>query len=331
MQLEQPLQAIDMFCPQFLVVGVVKGGTTALYNLLARHPGIYLPPIKETHFFARADMQPAFFSREYRLDVERDIGSYINKGMREVLHSAHVTDPAHYHALFAKATEGQVTGEVCPSYACSPSAAAAIHERRPAAHIFFVLRDPVQRAWSQYLMNLREGKTMERDFLREVQRDAAQPVTGWGVNHQYLALGRYSGQVQRYLGFFPKEQVHILLHEEFRKSPAGVLRQVLDPLGLALPAGLDLGGKFNEAALPRNATLNRMLVRSGVLASVKALVPRKFRSGFKQLLYSGRSLPNLPAGHAEELWKYYADDVDALSAMIGRDLRQWWGPKRDRA
>lgn len=331
MQLQRPEPAPGTFCPQFLVVGVVKGGTTALYNLLARHPAIYLPPIKETHFFARADMHPQDFAREYKLDVERDLDRYIKDGMKEVVHSAHVVDPVHYRALFAQASQGQVTGEVCPSYACSPSAAAAIRQSGPNAHIFFVLRDPVKRAWSQYLMNLREGKTTEQDFLVEVRRDAERSRTGWGVNHQYLALGMYSAQVERFMQLFPKHQVHVLLHEQFKASPADVLRQVLVPLGLELPASLDLGGKFNEAALPRNATINRLLVRSGALAKVKALVPRKFRSGFKQILYSGRSLPELPAAQAEELWKYYASDVDALSAMIGMNLRQWWGPKQDRA
>ena len=316
------------FCPDFLVVGVVKGGTTALYNLLDRHPKVHLPPIKETNFFSRADMRPADFAREYALDVRMDPAKYIADGMKEVVHIAHVNDPAHYAALFSKAEPGQVLGEVCPSYAICPSAAGAIHGARPGAQVFFMLRDPVQRAWSQYIMNLREGKTLERDFLKELEQDDQRGKKGWGVNHQYLSLGMYAGQVARYLDLFPKANVHVLLHEQFKKDPAAIMREVFTSIGVEPVEDLDVSGKFNEAAVPRNATLNRLLVRSGAISAVKGLVPRNLRGGFKEMLYSKKDMPTLPAEQAATLWKRYEPDVDRLSDMIGKDLRQWWGPKK---
>lgn len=315
------------FGPDFLVVGVVKGGTTALYNLLDRHPGIHLPPIKETNFFSRADMRPSDFSREYALDAKLDVGRYISNGMKEVVHLAHVEDPRQYAALYSRARPGQVLGEVCPSYAISPSAAAAIHAARPDARILFMLRDPVQRAWSQYIMNLREGKTMERDFLKEVEQDQRRESKGWGVNHQYLALGMYAEQVERYLDVFPRDQVHVLLHEQFKEDPRKTMRQVFEITGVDPMEDLDASGKYNEAAVPRNAVLNRLLVRSGAISAVKGMVPRRLRGGFKELLYSRANMPTLPAGQASALWEQYAADVDRLSGLIGMDLRQWWGPK----
>ena len=319
------------FCPDFLVVGVVKGGTTALYNLLDRHPAIHLPPIKETNFFSRADMRPADFAREYALDVRMDPAKYIKDGMKEVVHIAHVDDPSDYAALFIKAQPGQVLGEVCPSYAICPSAAAAIHSARPSAQVFFMLRDPVQRAWSQYIMNLREGKTLEKDFLKEVERDAKQAKTGWGVNHQYLSLGMYAEQVERYLKLFPKEQVHVLLHEQFKKNPGATMQRVFAAIGVEPMDELDTSGKFNEAAVPRNAVLNRLLVRSGAISAVKAMVPRKLRGGFKEMLYSKKDMPTLPPDQAAQLWERYAQDVDRLSKFIDMDLRQWWGVKKEKA
>lgn len=318
--------ALHGFCPDFLVVGVVKGGTTALYNLLDRHPGIYLPPIKETNFFSRADMHPADFSREYALDAALDVGRYIRSGMKEVVHLAQVNDPAHYAALYAPARPGQVLGEICPSYAVAPTAAAAIHAANPSASIIFMLRDPVERAWSQYIMNLREGKTMEKDFLREVEQDGAQAKQGWGINHQYLALGMYADQVERYRKLFPREQVHVLLHEQFKDDPSGTVRRVLAAVGADNEVQLDLSGRYNEAAVPRNAVLNRLLVRSGAISTVKAMVPRKMRGGFKELLYSRKHMPELPLGQARALWAYYSADVERLSNMIGTDLMRWWGP-----
>ncbi|MBP8822286.1 MAG: sulfotransferase [Flavobacteriales bacterium] len=324
-------EAKTAFCPDFLVVGVVKGGTTALYNLLDRHPGIHLPPIKETNFFARADMRPGDFLREYALDVKLDVGKFIHGGMKEVVHIAQVADPAHYAALFAHARPGQVVGEVCPSYAVCPSAAKAIHAASPKSRIIFMLRDPVQRAWSQYIMNLREGKTLEQDFLKEVEQDDKRARKGWGVNHQYLALGRYAEQVERYLALFPKEQVHILLHERFKEDPMATMRHLFSTIGVAPMEAMDLSGKFNEAAVPRNALLNRLLVRSGAISTVKALVPRRLRGGFKEMLYSRKQMPTLPADQAAAVWSYYEQDVERLSRLMGVDLLQWWGPKKQQA
>lgn len=316
--------------PDFFVVGVVKGGTTALYNLLARHPSVHLGPIKETNHFSRGDMAPEHFSREYALDVRMDIGKYIANGMKEVVHIAHVNDPAQYLRLLSGARPDQLIGEVCPSYAICPSAAAAIHAVRPDAHIFIILRDPVRRVWSQYLMNLREGKTTESDLLKEVFSDDRRSPKGWGVNHQYLSLGLYADQVARYLALFPKDHVHILLHEDFKKDPDAVLGGMLNDLGLDRTLSNDTGERFNEASLPRSPMLNRLLVRSGVLRRAKDLVPRGLRGRLQALLYSKASMPELPLAQAEELWQYYAADVDRLSELMGRDLRKIWGNYRSK-
>jgi hypothetical protein len=94
---------------------------------------------------------------------------------------------------------------------------------------------------------------------------------------------------------------------------------------------LDTSGKFNEAAVPRNAVLNRLLVRSGAISAVKAMVPRKLRGGFKEMLYSKKDMPTLPPDQAAQLWERYAQDVDRLSKLIDMDLRQWWGVKKEKA
>lgn len=312
--------------PDFFVVGVVKGGTTALHTLLSDHPGIHLSPIKETNFFSRADMRPQLFVREYALDVRMDLKRYIAQGMKEVVHIAHVDDADDYRKLFSKARTRHKLGEVCPSYAICPSAAAAIHAAAPEARIFIMLRDPVLRAWSHYLMNLREGKTRNASFLDEVMSDAARTPSGWGINHQYLALGEYDVQVQRYLDHFPKEHVHIMLYERFKSDPGTTLKRMFTDIGVMPDVVINTDRQSNAAAVPRNAVLNSLLVRTGALKAVKDMVPRGMRGSFKKVLYSRKGMPRLPKQEALQLWEHYAPGVARLASATGTDL-SLWGPE----
>jgi hypothetical protein len=312
--------------PDFFVVGVVKGGTTALHALLGDHPGIYLSPIKETNFFSRFDMQPEHFGREYALDVRMDVKRYIAGGMKEVVHIAHVDDPDDYRRLFSKARTRHKLGEVCPSYAICPSAAGTIRSVAPEARIFIVLRDPVLRAWSHYLMNLREGKTRNPSFIDEVMTDAVRSPNGWGINHQYLALGEYDVQVQRYLHHFPRQQVHVLLYDDLKSDPKATLRSMFKALGVMEGVAINTDQHSNTAALPRSAAMNAMLVRTGVLKTVKDLVPRGMRSGLKNVLYTRKGMPQLPRDEALRLWQHFAPGVERLQVMTGIDVSKRWGP-----
>ena len=319
---DQPLRY-----PDFFVVGVVKGGTTALHTLLSDHPGIHLSPIKETNFFSRADMRPEHFVREYAVDVRMDVKRYIEQGMKEVVHIAHVEDADDYRRLFSKARTRHKLGEVCPSYAICPSAAGAIHAAAPDARIFIMLRDPVLRAWSHYLMNLREGKTRNASFLDEVMADEARSPKGWGINHQYLALGEYDVQVKRYFDLFPKEHVHVLLYEEFKADPSTTLKRIFTDIGVMQDVVIDTDRRSNAAAVPRNAALNSLLVKSGTLKAVKDMVPRGMRGSFKKMLYSRKDMPRLPRTEALELWTHYAPGVARLQSVTGLDLSKTWGPE----
>ena len=102
--------------PDFFVIGVVKGGSTSLYHYLDQHPEVYLPPIKETNHFAKADIHPEDFLPEYALDVKLDLDAYIKKGMPEKIHIAHVNSDEHYFALYDKVEGEKTLGDVSNSY-----------------------------------------------------------------------------------------------------------------------------------------------------------------------------------------------------------------------
>jgi hypothetical protein len=159
--------------PNFIVIGAAKAGTTALYWYLAEHPAVFMSPVKETNFFA------------YGLD---DAGQLLY-GIPE-LHQFPVTTLSEYEKLFANAGDAAAVGEASPIYLECPQAAGRIRTRIPDARLICGLRDPVERAYSDYLMYLRlRGEQLEPNRDLVASAAWAQPDSHW------MRIGRYHGQL----------------------------------------------------------------------------------------------------------------------------------------
>ena len=199
--------------PEFLGVGVQKGGTTTLQRLLEQHPGAFLPAAKELHYFS--------------------------------LHYALGED--WYREQFVEAGAQQRCGEITPYYLFHPAAAARIQALLPQARLIVLLRDPVERALSQYFHSLRLGLEpleLEPALVAEPQRlegaeAALAAADGRHRSHQehsYLARSRYEQQLQRLEALFAAKQLLVLRSEDLFTQPEQVWGQVLTFLELeALP------------------------------------------------------------------------------------------------
>jgi len=308
--------------PNFFVVGTVKGGTTALHRFLRQHPQVYMSPIKETNYFSRFDIDISLFSEDYRHDVNIDLKDYLAGEMNDLIHIAHVTEENDYYRLFQNVKEEIAIGEVSNSYLLYPSAPVEIQHQYPHARIVMILRHPAERAYSQYVMNLKQGKTLEQDFIREVTQDDAKPVKGWGANHQYLSIGKYYEQVKHYLDVFPKEQVAIYLYEDYRADPKGIMNQLFQFLGVSSPETLETGKNYNAAGLPRFGQLNFWLHQSGMVSWAKRTLPRSWRQPFLKWMYA-EDIPPMTAEQRHWLIDYYRENVLQLASLIHRDLSHW--------
>ena len=192
--------------PNFFVVGVVKGGTTSIYNYLSQHPDVYLTSIKETNHFSDEDMRYEHFEKQYKIDSGLDIKAYLAKESKDLVHIAHVREWSDYLKLYEDVDHEKARGEVCNSYMLCPSASNQIYSAIPKAKIIVILREPVKRMYSQYLMNLREAKVLNRSFREEIEYDRSKDLNGWGVSHNYFALGHYSEQLKTLFRSFWKRQ-----------------------------------------------------------------------------------------------------------------------------
>lgn len=226
-----------LILPDFIIAGAPRSGTTWLYQMLARHPGV--------HMAAPARPEPKFFL----------VDELYERGLE------------HYsRTWFAAAPPDRLCGEKSTNYLESAIAARRIRNDVPGVKLVFILREPVERAYSNYLwsrMNGMESETFERALELEQERERA--VSGakrFSRPHAYFSRGLYADLLHPYYALFPREQILCLRCEDIRGHPAalaerlhGYLRLPVRPqdagdLGVVNPSEADTAG-FSAATRSR--------------------------------------------------------------------------------
>jgi Sulfotransferase domain len=299
--------------PDFWIVGHPKSGTTALYEMLKRHPQIFMPELKETLFLAR-EMHPGLISP-------------IHPGTLE-----------EYLALFAPARPDQKAGEASPSYLRSPLAAARIRELEPGARIIAVLREPASFLRSVHLELLQDHVETEKNFRKAIAREQAELADKsvyWYADERV----EYVKHLRRYFDVFPPEQVLVLIYDDFRADNDAFVRRVLEFLGVDSDAPIETS-EANPTVLVRSPRMYEM-VRSVYLgrnpparalnAAIKAVTTQRLRHGGLRTLRS-RVLYGKPPPPDEQLMlemrRRFKPHVQELSEYLDRDLVSLWGYDR---
>ncbi len=294
--------------PNLYIVGAVKSGTTSLYAYLGQHPEIFFPDMKEPHFFSCP--QPSA--------EQTHLITYIN-------------DEAAYRRLYAKGEGYPWRGDASPSYLWAPDAPARIHAVSPAARIIVILRDPVERAYAQYLMDYSEG-AIEEPFFEALQRDWLRPDKGWGVSQLYVELGQYTEQIRRYRRVFGADQVLVLLLEDLKKDPRGTLRSIGHFLGIA--GGpietINTDTAHNHYRSPKGEWARRLAGSPISRFLGEHVVPRRLGEYiWEHWMQKEAPKPPLDARARQYLADLYTPELAALEAELGRrlpELCRVWSP-----
>ena len=305
--------------PNFFLVGAAKAGTTSLYHYLKSHPQIYMSPIKEPCYFA-LDIDPSNFAPEYRYDYLENLHEYISGEMSEVIHIAYVRKYEDYIGLFRKVRDEKAIGEASVAYLCSDRAASEIKARIPDAKIIITLRNPIDRAFSHYQMDLKVGRVV-RSFADELQDDLRKPDKGWCRSRMYLEHGLYFESVKRFLDVFGAEQVRIYFSQDLHHHRARVLSDVYDFLEVdpGLPPAAD--ALFNGAKVPRYPRVNYWMYQQGLKRRSSFALMRRLRRRIAPMLY--KRAPKLAASDRAMLSGFFRDDILKLQDLVGRDLSSW--------
>lgn len=275
--------------PTFIGIGVQKCATSWLHEALHAHPAIYASEPKEVDFFS------AFYDRGH----------------------------AWYERHFAPGLGRPIRGETSPSYFYHPAAPARAKLYEPALRVVVVFRDPVERAYSNHLHELRAGHLPADATFEE----------GLVNNPCYVEQGRYATHLAAWLDAFPREQVLALIMEEVVADPAAAMGALHAFLG-ADPeaAGPPTTGRQNESVAYRMAGLQgtlqrggRMMRRAGLepaLEAVKALPPVRRAMAMNKRDLRAEAPPLLPDTRAD-LARTLAPEMRALAGLLGRGRLPW--------
>lgn len=315
----------DARVPDFFIIGHPKSGTTALYEMLRRHPQIYMSDVKEPRFFS-SDLPSAF------------------KPTTEGVLPATYAD---YLSMFDAAAPGQRVGEASTSYVWSRTAAANIAAVRPDARIIAVLREPAGYMRSLHLqlmqIHVETEKSLRKAMALEDARRAGRHLPSVMARSpqvlMYSDRVRYVEQLRRYHSVFPAEQVLVLIYDDFQRDNERTVRKVLRFLEVDDEAPID-ATTANPTVRVRSQQLedvmNAVSLGRGPLtrtlkAGLKTVTPRQLRSAtywaMRRRLLFGR--PRAPDERfAAELRRRFKPEVVALSAYLDRDLVTLWGYDR---
>ena len=290
--------------PDFFIVGHHKSGTTALYQMLRRHPQIFMPDLKEPRFLA-ADLRALVPSTPQQPDTMEE-----------------------YLALFEPARPDQLAGEASPGYLRSKTAAQAIHDLQPKARIVAILREPASFVRSMHLQMLQEHVEQEQDLRRAF---AAEEIERAGQRvRRYSDHVRYVEQLRRYHDVFGRERVLVLIYDDFRRDNEGTVRQVLRFLGVDDTVAVE-AVEANPTVRVRSMQVDTAVRRlyggrfgRGLRAVVPAGVRRRALAGLRRKVVYGR--PAQVDRELElELRRRFRAEVEGLSEYLGRDLVGLWG------
>lgn len=286
----------------FIGIGAQKAGSTWLFKMLNQHPDINFGGGKQIDFFN--DKHPFYYKDKSR-NYDKGIEWY-----REILNLR----------------SDQLNGDITPEYLWDDNCAARIHEHFPNVKIIAILRDPVDRALSEYIYSNRTFHIPENfgDAIRKHQ--------------DYIEKGLYGRQLEKYFSLFPKENIKIFLYDDLCEDSAALLGNAERFLGLAEFLPDDVFEETNNAKYPRCTLVNRLLTKlqkiktsriGGRLWSNSAFLKARdftIQCIKKHNLREGTK-PEIDADTLNYLRDYYTEDIELLRRFISRDLSNWLAVK----
>ena len=282
----------------FFIVGAPKAGTTSLYHYLNEHLEIEMSSQKE----------PDYFSDEA---LKRQ-GMYYRKNRIDNLEK--------YHDLFTNKAV-KLRGEASVSYLFYDDVPQKIKDYNQKSKIIIMLRNPVDRAFSHYLMDYRLG--LVSDSFESIIKKKSKHKNAKLFYQQYIDVSEYARQVSGYLDVFDKENILFIDYEDFKNDVSAVVDDAYIFLGVNDDFQPNLKKKHNKYNMPKNSIIRFIYSFVSFRKFLTNIVPKFIVKWLRNLLFKSDKKPDLSNDTRKFLASYFKDDVDYLSVLLNKNYSKW--------
>lgn len=281
----------------FICVGTQKAGTSTLHDILNQHPEIKLPKLKETHFFR---------------DDEK-----FSKGMD------------YYFNYYFDNSEKKIIGEIDPEYSYFPGCAERIKQSLGTIKIIFVIRNPVDRAYSHYLMTKRRGLE-DLPFEEAIRKEQERLDSHYNKIHfSYISRGYYSTQIKHFEKIFGLENIKIVLFDDLITKTEETIVEISDFLDLP-DFEFNYNIKSNPASEAKNKQIRDFIYKPNKLKKlVGKIIPSQKLKDFIMFTLNKKNLKpvnnvKLENSEKEKIYMlYFKEEVEALEKRLNVSLSKW--------
>ena len=282
----------------FFIVGAPKAGTTSLYHYLNEHSEIEMSSQKEPDFFSDQSLQ------KQKLYYDKNRIDTIEK----------------YNSLFER-EDVILRGDSSVSYLFYEDVPHKIFTYNPDAKIIIMLRNPIDRAFSHYLMDYSLGLISE-SFETIIQKQSKHKNANL-FYQQYIQVSEYSKQIKRYLEVFFKDNIHFIDYEDFKNDTSDVVSSVFLFLGVNDDFQPYLKKKYNTYTAPKNSLIRYVYSFVAFRKMVANILSKNLTKTIRNLLFRSDKKPQLPELTRNFLKKHFESDVRELSELLNKDFTKW--------
>ena len=292
--------------PNFIIIGAMKAATTSLYTYLKQHPDVFMTTIKE----------PMFFNNFQKKNNFKVAGRKTKK----------ITTFEEYYPLFDAVKNEKAIGEASPAYISNENCPSLIKQHLPDTKIIAVLRQPVARAYSNFLHARMADREPIADFETAFNKEAVRKAENWSPLYHYKDKGYYAEQLERYFALFPKENIKVLLFEDLVENPIKTTQEVFKFLNIDKSFIPDTSKKVNVSGTPKGLFgLFIMKLRYyNLIPNIQFssylpnfIIQFIFNSAYK------KASPLAPEIKKRITHTFYKEDILKLEKLIGKDLQHW--------
>ena len=282
----------------FFIVGAPKAGTTSLYHYLNEHSEIEMSSQKEPDFFSDQSLQ------KQKL--------YYDKNRIDTLEK--------YNSLFER-EDVILRGDSSVSYLFYEDVPHKIITYNPDAKIIIMLRNPIDRAFSHYLMDYSLGLISE-SFETIIQKQSKHKNANL-FYQQYIQVSEYTKQIKRYLEVFSMDNIHFIDYEDFKNDTSDVVNSVFLFLGVNDDFQPYLKKKYNTYTAPKNSLIRYVYSFVAFRKMVANILSKNLTKTIRNLLFRSDKKPQLTELTRNFLKKHFESDVRELSELLNKDFTKW--------